>query len=345
MEIVDLNTADNQNIFDTYLGLTASGYDIANPNRTSAICNLIGAENWDLRTLRYFRFARINDGRINPYWPRVFILTFVSLLTDQVPRGLHSALIRTHLAAIGNLSPTEVNATTAGWAAAFPEQAALLRTSRIYTDARTCYRDAIQDEIRENGIHFGREVLAAQDRLHALLPSHSLSQQVTTILNPLQADPLTDVVNVRGRIYVVTSHLRVESYVHEQIHIWLEPYLSAWKDQIAKNVELLNPLYDRMTYLTYAWDHSAASWNNVFLETLTRVITILVSDGGDPEQQTQQIEDLVQQGFTYARPIAETMLMMGKAQALSGEWLERCFRSCAETSKHSHKPPASANSC
>ena len=333
MEIVDLNAADNQGVFDVYLGLTASGYDLANPNRAGAICDAVMAENWSQRTLQYFCFARINDGRVNPYWPRASILTSVSLLIDQLPVTTHLALIRTHLAAMGNLPPAEVDDAMVSWAAAFPEQAASLRTSRVYADAWARYQHAIQDEIRENGIRYGREVLAAQDRLHALLPLHSSSPQVMTILNPLQADPLTDVVSVRDRIYVVTSHLRAESCVHELIHILLDSCLRVWGDRISRNVSLLDSVYDRMAHLMYAWDRSAASWNNVFSETLVRVLTVLVSDDGGPEWQASQIEDLVQQGFAYARPIAETIVMMDKEQPLSDEWLDRCLRACARVAE------------
>lgn len=231
----------------------------------------------------------------------------------------------------------EINDSVVGWAATFPDQAAFLRASRIYSGARTCYQDSIHDEIGKNGIQFECEVLAASNRLRALLPSYSASQQVTTVLNPLQADPVTDVVTLRDRIYVVTSHLRFESYMHEQIHISLEPYLRAWKNQIARNVALLDPVYDRMVYMTYAWDHSAASWNNVFSETLTRVLTILVTDVDNPEQLTQQIETLVQQGFVYARPIAESILELAKGQPLSDEWLGQCLRICNEEAKQSFR--------
>lgn len=332
VEIVDLSAADNQEVFDVYLGLTASGYDLANPIHAGVICDVIMAENWSQQTLQYFSFARINDGRVNSYWPRASMLTSVSLLIDQLPRETHLALIRAHLAAMGNLSPAEVDDTIISWAAALSEQTTFLRTSRVYADAWAYYRCAIQDEIRENGNRYESEVLAAQDRLYALLPLQSSPAQVMTILNPLQADPLTDVVSVRECVYVVTSHLRAESCVHELIHIFLDPRLRAWGDRISKSASLLDPVHDRMAHLMYAWDRSAASWNNVFSETLVRVLTVLASDDGYPEWQSSQIDDLVQQGFAYARPIAET-IMMNKEQPLSDEWLNRCLRACTKVAK------------
>jgi hypothetical protein len=64
---------------------------------------------------------------------------------------------------------------------------------------------------------------------------------------------------------------------------------------------------------------------NVFAETLVRVLTAFVSDDGGSKWQERQIDELVQQGFVYARPIADTM---AKEQTLSDEWLNRCLRAC-----------------
>jgi hypothetical protein len=58
-----------------------------------------------------------------------------------------------------------------------------------------------------------------------------------------------------------------------------------------------------------------------------------VSDDKGTEWQASQIEDLVQQGFAYARPIAETIVMMDKEQPLSDEWLDRCLRACARVAE------------
>jgi hypothetical protein len=219
------------------------------------------------------------------------------------------------------------------WAADFPKQTAAIRTSRTYAKAWECYQQTIQSEISENGFRYQRDVIAAQGRLRVLLPPHSSSPQLITILNPLQADSLTDVANVRDRVYVVTSHLRSESCTHELIHILLEPWLRVWKERISTRVYLLDLVYDRMAHLTYAWDRSAASWSNVFSETFVRVLTVLASDDGYPEWQLSQIGDLVQQGFVYALPIAETIAAMGKEQSLSDEWLDRCLRACVKLAK------------
>jgi hypothetical protein len=105
------------------------------------------------------------------------------------------------------------------------------------------------------------------------------------------------------------------------------------KDLISKSTHLLDLGYDRMAHLSYAWDHSSASWQNVFSETLVRTLTILVSENESQESQEARLKDLVQQGFIYARPIAETITSAKGIQALSHNWLEECLQACVSTAK------------
>jgi hypothetical protein len=334
VKMMNFTEAIHQRIFDVYVGLTASGYDLANPDRVGAIRELLMTENWSQPLRQYFEFARINDGRINPYWPRASILASVSLLVDYLLADQHFDMISAYLQKMDNLSPADVDSAIVQWAADLPEQMLAIRASRTYAQVWSCYQQVIQREISENGIHYQREMSVAQDRLRGLLPVQSASPELIAVLNPLQADPLTDVMDVHGRIFVITSHLRSESCIHELIHILLAPWLRGWKDQIATSTHLLDLGYDRMAFLRYAWDHSAASWSNVFSETLVRVLTVLASDD-ELEWRLLQIDDLVKQGFIYASPVAGTIIAaMDKEQPLSDEWLNQCLWSCAKLAKH-----------
>lgn len=329
---MEFNETINQGVFDVYVGLIVSGYDIANPDRVGAILNALMTENWSHQILQYFELARINDGRVNPYWPRASILASVSLLVEQLPVATHLDLIRAYLTAMDNLSPADVDNMIVQWAADLPTQTTALRTYRTYTKAWECYQQIIQREINNNGIRYQKEILTAQGRLQVLLPQHFSSPKFITVLNPLQADPLTDIVRVRDRIYVVTSHLHSESCIHELIHILVDPWLRTWKEQISTSKNLLDLVYDRMVHLTYAWDRSAASWSNVFSETLVRVLTVFAFHDNS-EGQLSQISDLVEHGFVYALPIAETIATMSKEQSLSDQWLERCLWACAQLAR------------
>lgn len=335
-ETVGLILSPHRGIFDIYLGLLASGYDLGNPVRTGKIRERIRTGDWSQQTRQYFNFACINDGRINPYWPRASILTFISLLVDQCPSSVTPKTIRAHLSTMKNISPLDIDDYVINWAAGLIEQAKSLRDAQIYDEIWADYLQAVQDEITQNGNQYRTEILAKHRKLCVLLSAHSAPIQIATILNPLQADPLTDIVSLQNRNYVVTSHLRADSYVHELLHLSLDSCLRVWEDQIFQSVNLLDLVYVRMNKLTYAWDRSPAAWHNVFSETLVRVITILLSDA-DPESLSSQIERLVQNGFTYARPIAETLASTEDIQPLTSEWLEVCLGACESLAKQAKK--------
>lgn len=322
-----LDKCANQAVFDVYLGLTACGYNLGNPLRGETIRPLIETGTWSQPTRRYFHFAHIEDGRINPYWPRASLLTAVSLLLDQRPGTQQIELVRTYFASQDNISPDEKSEAVVRWAADLPQQATRLHTSKIYTEAWKRYKAIIQDEIDNNGAPYNAQINQAQSCLRQLLAIDSIPIPVTTILNPLQADPLTDIVTVHGQTYVITSHLRAEAFIHELLHVSLEPYLPLWQTRISASANLLDPVYPQMAYLSYAWDRSAAAWQNVFTETLVRVLTILVA-AVSPDAQRAQIVQLVQQGFIYARPIAES-LALPDGKLLSAAWLEHCLQACA----------------
>ena len=235
-----------------------------------------------------------------------------------------------------NISPLDIDDHVIDWAAGLIEQAESLRDAQIYDDIWADYLQTIRDEITQNGNQYRTEILAEHGQLRDLLPAHSAPIQVATILNPLQADPLTDVVSLQNRNYVVTSHLRADSYVHELLHLSLDSCLQTWEERISESVNLLDLVYVRMKHLSYAWDHSPTSWYNVFSETLVRALTVLISDA-DPESQNSQIERLVQQGFIYARPIAETLASTEDIQPLTSEWLEVCLRACESLAKQAKK--------
>ena len=329
-ERVDHQTASNKTVFDVYAGLIVSGYDLANPDRAGAIRDTLMAENWNRRTLQYFGFARLQDGRLNPYWPRASILTSVGLLLSQSLPASPLASIRAHLAAMSNVSPADVDEVMVHWVADLPSRAELIRSAPVYAKAWELYQQVIQRELDEQSLPYQQEIRGAQKRLRQLLPTpDSPPPQMITIVNPLQADPLADVVSVHDRVYVITSHLRSDSYIHELIHVLLDPWLRRWQTRISHSAELLDLVYEPMKHIGYAWDHSAASWVNVFSETLVRLLTIIVTDD-EGSIRPSQIDALAQQGFTYARPISETIAALNHRRTVSDAWLESCLVACSK---------------
>jgi hypothetical protein len=325
-EIVSLDAASfcRQSVFDVYLGLTAAGYDLANASRAGEILRAISAEEWPSATLDYFRQARIADGRVNPYWPRGSILASISCLMDDRHIGADLASIQSYLETLSNVSPSERDQETAAWAMALPEQKRLLRSSRGYSAVWSEYIKAVEREIEVRDYDYRQRAEYAESVLTSLLCSRPLS--VGTILNPLQADPLVDVLRTGDSLYVITSHLRPEAYVHELVHVYLDALLRQWAPIISARKDLLNAVYEPMLHFSYAWDRSASSWMNVFSETLVRCLTVWALSGGNRESWEQQVGAMVCDGFLYAPFVSEAIA--SAKQPLTEQWLIDCLDAC-----------------
>lgn len=317
----------DQGVFDVYLGLTASGYELASAD-AQALTEAILAGSWDHAALKYFRQARIDDGRVNPYWPRGSILAAISLLASREGLITEAVSVRDYLSELTNVPPAERDDDTVQWAAVLSEQIVSLRAASQYENSLLRYREAVHLEAEKHWLAYRERVGAAEHVLRALFPTSAHPRSVRTILNPLQADQLTDVVTAKESVYVVTSHLRVESCVHEMVHVYADPLLRDWMPRILEHADLLDATYEPMVRMRYAWDRSASSWANVFSETLARVLTVWAMYHHDREGLIRQIEATTREGFLYATLIVERLNASAEGQPLTEHWLQGCLSAC-----------------
>jgi hypothetical protein len=224
----------NHNVFDVYLGLTASGYHLANTVHAGSIINMVLDEDWDNTMIKYFQRANQDDGRINPYWPRASILSAVGILTEHTDPTMFKSSVYAYLKTLRNISSLDKSEETANWAVVLPDHVRYLRSNRHYQDIILCYQQAINREIERQWPVFDYQVNTANTVIKSLFPEHQ--SHVITILNPLQADPLTDIVETSANVWVITSYLRAESFVHESIHACLDTMLPSWIEEISTNI-------------------------------------------------------------------------------------------------------------
>ena len=317
---------EHQNVFDVYLGLTLAGYELANPDRAERISQEMRKSTWEEPTVEYFAQARIDDGRVNPFWPRGSILTFASFLVDWNTCRVDLPAVRTKVAELKNVSPEETDEATIRWVASLPEHVSVLRTCSGYDAVHACYCDAVCAEHRANSASYLQQVEAAESRLHRLLPNSP--PRVSEIINPLQADQLTDIVEIDGRAYVIVSHFGAESRVHELAHLSLDQLLLDSEQVISGHQHLLEAVYKPMRCLSYAWDRSAASWYNVFSETLVRAVTAWALWGQRPSVLARRLDEIAREGFLFVHSVAKTLAEHFEHHALSGQGIRLCIDAC-----------------
>ncbi len=318
-----LTVLASQAVFDVYLGLTASGYDLANPARAGLIVEAIRARDWPPSVVSFYAGARIDDGRVNPYWPRGSVLAGLALLAERAAFDFEPQPTAEYLAQLTNVAPDERNGERASWYAALPCHMAALRASTGYGEAFSTYTEAIRREQKQYRTSFMERLGQALGALRALLPAHQT--RMLAVVNPLQADPLTDVVKTKNLVCVIASRLRVESCVHELVHQALAEPLATWAPLIEANADLLDAVFEPMARASYAWDRSEASWSNVFAENLVRAITAWLVNELDG-----QVTELEREGFAFVRPILQCLDQGDCLEPLSETWLLSCLGACRE---------------
>ena len=316
--------------------------------------SISGGPAWPPDLRLYFGRARLADGRINPYWPLGFLLTGVSCLTEDYGMSTDLDAIRNYLATLDQVSPAERSLETALWLQALPEQKRRLRAAGGYGAVFSVYAEVVAGEIEVNGDHFRRRVGEAMERLERFLPTLGRSMPtlgrslptldrslpelerhlpanghspVSMVLNPLQADPLVDVVRHGKVVLVIASRLRPIAYVHELAHLYVDALVKEWTPLLSARIGLLEAVYEPMHRYSYAWDRSATSWINVFAETMVRCLTVLSMYGDNRELCNGEIAALEGEGFLYARPVYETIVSAGQS-LLTEEWLADCLKAC-----------------
>ena len=322
-----LSRASKQ-VFGVYLGLTASGYDLARPSRSQCLCQLIQgikASDWPRHVLAYFRKARTDSCAVNPYWPRAFLLSLASLYLPESPPYQYSdpGILERHIEGLDAVSPADKRADTIRWVLQLPDIYQNLWaqsvTDRLWTgyeglinlgQAEKVAVDAAALVVRRTGIAPGR------------LPG------IVVHPNPLQAPEVTAAVAIAESIYIIASEPDLASCIHEMLHHLLSPALALARGIIREFAYLLEPLREDMLRLGYAWDDKEQSWHRVFEEHVIRAAQIWITCGEDPESAERAAADQVRYGFRYVPAITRCFRLHWSGIDSAEDFVTHCLHAC-----------------
>ena len=321
----------SRQVFTVYVGLTASGYDMARLSANQAMCRLVWAireADWPEHVPAYFGQARTDVCTVNPYWPRAFLLTIASLYLAESPpypfADPHA--ISRHIQALDALCPADKDDETMQWVLQLPDAYQAV-CSQPYLDRLWELYQASVDPGRCKQVAEEAESLV-QERLG--VTSDQLPQ-IVVIPNPLQAHEQTDIVNLVGKVYVIEAEPCAASCVHEILHHILSPALDSCRHITYESAGLLAPVQEDMLRLRYAWDNSRESWARTFEEHFMRAAQIWVVHGDDPASAEHATARQAEYGFKYVPPLVEFFqsnwrgigntesFIIGSLQALSAE--------------------------
>jgi hypothetical protein len=318
----------NVNIFTVYVGLTASGYDMAQYSSNDPMYDVtlkIQDFQWSQQILDYFRIARTNTCEVNPYWPRAYLLAFSSLYISDDPEYRYTdpdGVVK-RIEELKMINPADKQPDTLNWLMELPSVYTIIRSQRIFEDIWNLYLETI------NVGQYEKEAFEAISSIvNQVGVTPNQLPRIIIVPNPLQAMEVTDFAMANGNVYVIKAQPDSSSIIHEILHYLFEPILESCDTMIERFHHLLTPVLDKMIRLQYAWADDLPSWNRVFEENLMRSATIWITYRNDPNVAHEIADHDTDYGFVYVPIILRQFIEKWSDLANFEPFIQECLQAC-----------------
>lgn len=260
----------NKNLFFAYVGLTASGYDMADKQNeeiqglVKEICSL----NYSVMLLEYFASARTNQFEVNPYWPKgsvisaaCFFITDDTLLVDEFKQFLLDC------------NNMEVTTELIDWIKRLPDMIYELKQSPNLNRLWVKYKEIINTK--------NNSFLNAQDNIskamYMLHGTTEVKEDIVFAPNLLQLPTYGDFVKRSGTLTVISTFPNISTMLHEYLH----PIISEHSDiiRLKCNEHGYDNLYDteKMKETGYLINDSTDAKIHVVEECFVRGLSLFLT--------------------------------------------------------------------
>ena len=319
-------------VFALYVGLTASGYSMANAvagDPVEPLQRAIKIAEWPATIRNYFAKARTRTGGINPYWPKAEMLLEACFYLEP-GRGFRPSdelnLLRT--IASFTVSPSEKDSATVAWVREFPRAYAEITGSEIFPVLWTSYLEMLEPQLRV----FERAASSALVSLTGVTGVQAeMLPDLFVVPNPLQAKELADFVRRPYTLYVVVAEPRMSSLVHELLHDVLGPVVRANRAEIVRHRHLLRPSLGAMMRMQYAWGDDDESWLRVFEESMMRAGAIWLENERRSDEGDRQALIHAQQGFIFVPALLRCLRQKWQGPEITAKFISDCLAACARS--------------
>lgn len=317
----------NKNIFTTFIGLTISGHDLAKGNCEEEILNLISRIEYDEDIISYFKQAKTSTCKVNPYWPRAFLLSLSCLfMTEESPHVyIDFQKLLNHIEGLDQVNPKEKNNELINWLEKLPSMIDRLQDNVMVHHIWIKYISLVEKNMDDYRFLCSQSLSLIKNVFEILednLP------KLIIIPNYLQAVESTDLVAIGDEIYIITANPDKESIVHELLHHVLDKELKNCEDLIKENKALLEPVLDDMIHYQYAWAYDKRSWLRIFEENFMRASSIWVVFHDSKAKARTNAKLHEDYGFIYVPVILEEFFSNWNGLSNFREFIKSCLRTC-----------------
>jgi len=322
----------DKRVFGMYVGLTASGYDLARlpeGDPVREVIEAIRAARWPAGAVRYFGQARRLGRGVNPYWPRAAMLLEACFFLGPDGRFTYRdelELLRT-IAAFP-VDPDEKDRPTVDWVRSFPRAYSEIADEGQFPSLWSSYLEAVEPALHEFDDAATKALQAFVEATGVTLES---LPELVLIPNPLQAPEVADFVRRDGTVHIVMARPRMSSVVHELLHEVFGPALRSARAEVVQYRHLLRPVLPAMLRMQYAWGDDDESWFRVFEESLMRAAAIWIESAhvrhGARDEQMEASRD-AREGFAYVPTLLRCLRKDWAGPARAQRFISRCLEAC-----------------
>lgn len=319
-------------VFGLYVGLTASGYNLARippGDPFDPLKKAIKLAGWPVPALRYFAKASTRGRGVNPYWPRAAML-LEACFYMQPGGGFTNADELRLLRAIAAfpVSNDDKDAATVAWVRDFPAYFRMITQTDLFPTLWTSYLDGLQPWLRR----FERAASMAIDSFTGMTGvSADALPDLAVVPNPLQAPELVDFVRREGVLHVILAEPAMSSMIHELLHDVFGPVLRVNKAEIVRHSHLLRPVLSPMKRMQYAWADDEESWFRVFEESIMRAAAIWIENERRSPEADRQALMQARQGFIYVPALLKCLREKWLGPEITSRFVSACMAACTRS--------------
>jgi hypothetical protein len=295
----------NQALFTVYVGLTKSGYDLADKNDKDIVglCRRVREMDCHQEILNYFAFAKSNCNRLNPYWPRGSILAAASLFISSTKFPEYETFndFLQFERSVTNFSREELNDDVIGWLRELPVYIDLITGNDAFPAIWAEYQKIIYSRLENYNKILEKADKTIQDFYMGTLPE---KQNIIFSPNLLQSPFIADFITKKGTLVVIKTFPDMLSILHEFLHSEIKPFRGYFTEFIrVHNVDIIGN-YSKLSASGYMWNKSEESFINILEESFVRGLSVAMTvNASKSESIDAYINSDVNSGFILVHAI------------------------------------------
>lgn len=297
--MVDIAVEVSENLFRTWVGLTASGYDLANKADKSlqSLIASIRALDLDSDTLRFFKQARTDKYSVNPYWPRGSSLSSASLFIGA--EGQFDADGYLAFEKSSGASNEHEDIDFRSWIKRLPVFLRAVGNHEKYPVLWRRYQATVNSRVAA----YRPKLRLVSQCLAEFGVSRVPGRKLVFMPNLLQLHSMADFVLKAGRLYIITTHPVVSTMIHECLHPFVARYRNILRRFASTDDFAVFANEARMRAMGYQWDESVQAKIRVLEESVVRGLSIVLAR--DTESEERFCQTNVETGFVLVPSVVE----------------------------------------